>query len=70
MKPRYIIFWHGVTPKIEEKIKEICGDKMEFADSYFYSGSIDNFIDKWLGGPIMVTDQWIAVTQYGRFDAR
>lgn len=65
-KSRLIIFWHGKQKNLVEYISKFCTHRI--AEGYYWNGSIDEFLAHY-GGPIIVTDDYIAITHRKHFGA-
>jgi hypothetical protein len=71
---RQIVFWHGRTDSLFDDLIKLVGCKTEKDkdggfDTVYFEGSLDDFVAGWKR-PVIVTEAYIAVTQFSSFGQR
>lgn len=70
---RKVVMWHGYSDSLFDDLIKLCGcntiDDEEDRRFLEYDGSLDDFVERWKR-PVLITPDYIAVTQFSNFNAR
>lgn len=71
---RVVVMWHGYSDTLFDDLIKLCGcteieDAESRSRSLQYDGSLDDFVERWKR-PVLITPDYIAVTQFRNFAQR